>query len=264
VDYFDRIGVPRPAVPDLAGLRAVVAGHARTIAFENLDAFTGTTPDLDPAALTAKLVDGRRGGWCFEQNALLRDALTGLGFTVTALGARVRAGLPPGAPPTPRGHMLLLVELPEGPHVVDVGFGGLTLTGALALVPDVEQETPHEVFRLVEQDGGYLEQALAGGVWRDLYWFDLTPMLPVDHGVPNWYLANHPRSHFVTGLTAARPDPDRRWALGGRTLSVHHLGGPTERRDLDGPRAVRDALEERMQLDISGVAGLDERLARLF
>lgn len=264
MDYFDRIGTAPPSAPDLAGLRAVVAGHTRTIAFENLDPFTGRTPDLDPAALKAKLVDGRRGGWCFEQNALLRDALAGVGYRVHALTARVRWGAAPGAPPAPRGHMLLHVDLPEGPHVVDVGFGGLTLTGVLALEPDVEQETPHEVFRLLAEDGGYVEQARAGGVWRDLYWFDLAPALPVDHVVPHWFLANHPRSHFVTGLTAARPEPDRRLALGGARFTVHHLDGPSERRDLPDPRAVREVLERELLIDTSALPDLEEHLARLF
>ncbi len=42
----------------------------------------------------------------------------------------------------PRGHMLLLVELAEGPHIVDVGFGGLTLTGVLALEPGAGADHP--------------------------------------------------------------------------------------------------------------------------
>ena len=51
-------------------------------------------------------------------------------------------------------HMLLHVDLPEGPHVVDVGFGGLTLTVVLALEPEVEQATPHEPFRLWPDGAG--------------------------------------------------------------------------------------------------------------
>ena len=46
--------------------------------------------------------------------------------------------------PRPAIHMLLQVELPEGPYLADVGFGNLAPTSALLLRPGVEQETPHE------------------------------------------------------------------------------------------------------------------------
>lgn len=262
--YLARIDVPSPGPADLATLRAIVAGHARAIPFENLDPFTGREVLLDQDALAAKLVHGGRGGYCFEQNLLLRRALDELGYRTTGLAARVLMRRSAGAPVPARGHMLLRVDLTEGPHVVDVGFGGLTLTGGLALEPDVEQETPHEPFRLRPDGAGFLMQARVAEEWRTLYSFDLTEAHLADYEVNSWYLSHHPASHFVTGLMAARPDKDRRFALGGRTLSVHHLGGPTERRELDSPREIRTALEEHFLLDLSGFPNLDVALARLF
>jgi arylamine N-acetyltransferase len=262
--YLARIDVPHARQPDLDTLRAIVAGHARTIAFENLNPFTGRDVLLDAESLTAKLVHGGRGGYCFEQNLLLRGALDALGYRTTGLAARVMWGRPPDAPFTPRGHMLLRVDLDEGPHLVDVGFGGLTLTGVLRLEPEVEQATPHEPFRLWP-DGDYLQmQALVGGQWRPLYRFDLVEQFPVDYEVSNWYLSHNPASHFVTGLMAARPDTDRRYALGGHTLTVHHLGGPSERRELESPSEIRAALEKHFHLDLTGLDDLDTALARLF
>ena len=49
----------------------------------------------DPDELAAKLVDGGRGGWCFEQNLLLRGALDELGFRTTGLAGAGALG-PPG------------------------------------------------------------------------------------------------------------------------------------------------------------------------
>lgn len=262
--YFARIGIAAPATPDLAGLRAIAAAHTRSIAFENLDSWTGREVDLDPAALTAKLVDGGRGGYCFEHNALLRRVLDELGYRTTGLSARVVWGARPGAPPGPRSHMLLRVDLPEGPHVVDVGFGGQTLTGVLALEPDVEQPTPHEPFRLWRDGGIHELQSLIGGQWRPLYRFDQVEALAADYEVSNFYVSRHPRSGFVTGLIAARAAADRRYALGGTTLAVHHLGGPSERRELGSPAEVREVLERDLLIDTSGLADLDTHLARLF
>jgi arylamine N-acetyltransferase len=263
--YLGRIGGPAVTGPDLPTLENIVAGHARSIPFENLDAFRGREVDLHPEALAAKLVHGGRGGWCFEQNLLLRGALDALGYRTTSLAARVLWGRPADAPASPRSHMLLRVDLPEGPHLVDVGFGALTLTGVLALEPDVEQATPHETFRLLRAErSGYVMQALAGGEWRSLYWFDLTEQLLADYEVSNWYLCHHPRSHFRNGITIARPDADRRYALGGTSLAVHHLDGPTERRTLDSPAAIREELEETFLIDTSGLPDLEAALARLF
>jgi arylamine N-acetyltransferase len=263
--YLDRIGVADVIVPDLPTLRRIVVGHSRCIAFENLDAFTGREIALDPGALAAKLVHGGRGGWCFEQNLLLRGALDAIGYRTTSHAARVLWGRPADAPPSPRSHMLLRVDLPEGPHLVDVGFGGLTLTGALVLEPDVEQATPHEMFRLLRAErAGYVMQARVGGEWRALYWFDLTEQLLADYEVSNWYLCHHPRSHFLSGIMIARAETDRRYALSSTSLAVHHLDGPTERRALESPAEIRKVLEETFLIDTSGLPDLETALARLF
>jgi arylamine N-acetyltransferase len=266
--YLHRIGADGVTTPDLPTLRRIIAAHTRSIAFENLDPFTRRDVQLDQDGLSAKLVDGGRGGWCFEQNLLLLGMLDALGYATTGLAARVMWGRPADAPLMPRSHMLVLVDLPEGPHLVDVGFGGLTLTGVLALEPEVEQATPHEPFRLQQIGGpagpGYVMQALVGGEWRPLYRFDLTPQLLPDYELTNWYLGHHPQSHFLSGITVARPEADRRYALGGTSLAVHHLGGPTERRTLETPAAIREVLEETFLLDTSGIPDLETALARLF
>jgi N-hydroxyarylamine O-acetyltransferase len=161
--------------------------------------------------------------------------------------------------------MWLRVDLPEGPHLVDVGFGGLTLTGVLALEAGAEQDTPHETFRLLPAErAGYVMQARVGGEWRSLYWFDLTEQLVADYEVSNWYLCHHPRSHFLSGIMIGRPEPDRRYALGSTSFAVHHLDGPTERRTLESPAEIREVLEETFLIDTSGLPELEVALARLF
>ncbi|TCK24365.1 arylamine N-acetyltransferase family protein [Pseudonocardia endophytica] len=271
--YLDRIGVTGPVRPDLATLHRIVTGHTTSIPFEALDAYTGRTPDLTAGGLTAKLVRGSRGGWCFEHNGLLRRALDAVGFRTTGLAARVRWGEADTAPPTVRTHMALLVDLPEGTHVADAGFGGMVATGPLRLEHGTEQKTPLEPYRLLRGpaevpgiDGAvtWTTQALVGDAWRTLYTFELSAAAQIDYEMSNFYLVAHPRSLFRANLIAARPGADRRTNLSNRTLAVHHLGGPSEQTDLDSPSAVRDALEERLGIDTSGVDGLDARLAGLF
>ena len=265
--YLTRIGVPAPAAADLPALQAVITGHTRSIAFENLDPLTGVEPALDPDGLAAKLVDGGRGGWCFEQNGLLRNALTELGYQVTGLAARVRYRRPPEAPPQARGHMLLRIDgLPDGPHVVDVGFGGGTPTGVLRLVQDEVQETPNEPCRIV-RDGGdpqaYAMETRFGDSWTALYSFDLTPQLPVDYGITNYYLSAHPTSHFRHMLMVSRPDPGVRHALANNRLSIHRVDGTGEQHVLGTVAELREALAGTFGLELAGVAGVDAALQRI-
>ena len=260
--YRERIGMPAADEPDLATLRRIVEAHATTIAFENLDPFTGVEPALNAAALTDKLVRGGRGGWCFEHNGLLRRNLDALGYRTTGLAARVLWGVPDGAPPTGRIHMLLRVDLPEGAFVVDVGFGGTTPTGVLALQPDLEQPTPLEPFRLRRDGDVWTVQARAGD-WGPLYTFDLVAAAQADYDIGNWYLVHHPSSFFRSTLVIARPLADRRLAMSGRTFTVHHLGGPSERRELASPAEIRGVLESEFGIDTGAVTGLDRRLGEM-
>jgi N-hydroxyarylamine O-acetyltransferase len=254
--YFARIGFRGRAAPSLETLARIHALHVDAIPFENLGAFLGEEIPLDVESLQAKLVQGGRGGWCFEQNLLLAHVLRAIGFDLTTLAARVRWNAPPGAL-RPRSHMLLNVHLGEGDHIADVGFGGLVLSAPLKLATGVEQPTPHEPCRLTETEpGNYLLEAQVAGAWQPLYAFDLHPQALPDYEVSNWYLAHHPQSHFVTGLLAARTEPGARHALRGGRYAVHRREGsetrPVEtvedyRRTLAGPFRIR--LPEHPELD---------------
>lgn len=260
--YFARIGHAGDRSPTLATLRALHRAHPAAIAFENLDPFMGRPVPLDPASLMDKLVRRGRGGYCQEQNHLFRGVLEALGFRVTGLAGRVLQGRAAGTVGG-RTHMALLVDLPEGRHIADVGFGGMTLTAPVRLDTEVPQETPHERFRVMGFEEGYRLDAEIGGAWEALYRFDLVPQYPVDYEIANFYVSTAPTSPFVTGLIAARAAPDRRLALAGARFAVHHLGGPTERRELESSAALRRVLEEEFLIALPQDSALDQALARV-
>ena len=260
--YFRRIGSDAAVVPDLATLLALVAAHAATIPFENLNSFLGLPVDLELAAVQRKLVQDGRGGYCFEQNLLLGEVLRAIGFEVTNLAARVLWNQPEDAI-TARSHMLLRVELEGGSWLVDVGFGGMTLTGALQLVPQVEQATPHEPFRLLLcEDDWYMQAQLPAG-WKTLYRFDLQQQYPIDYRASNYFLSTHPESHFVTGLTAARAEPGRRLALRNREFAVYTASGGITRRTLRSAIEIREVLENEFLIQLPLHPELDQRLDSL-
>ena len=112
--YLVRIGHSGAVKPDLATLTALHTAHVNAIPFEGIDPLLGRPVLLDLPSVQAKLVDSRRGGYCFEQNALFKTALEHIGFAVTGLCGRVRWMSPPDSPLGPKVHMLLKVDLPEG------------------------------------------------------------------------------------------------------------------------------------------------------
>lgn len=260
--YFSRTGYTGGRDAVLEHLRTIVVCHAQAIPFENLNPLAQLPVRLDIASLQQKMIHEQRGGYCFEQNLLLRNVLQQLGFSVSGLTARVVWNAPDAI--LPRSHMLLRVELDGETHVVDVGFGGLTLTGVLRLAPDVEQATPHEPFRLLREGNEWAMQSRIREQWRSLYQFDLQPQVPIDYEPVNWYLSTHPQSRFVNNLVAARSTPDRRHALFNTELAVHPLNGETQRRTLQSVDELRRVLSDVFLIRVPESEQMDRALGKVF
>lgn len=96
--YFVRIDYRGPATATLATLRALHERHPDAIAFEAIDVQLGRGTDIMPAAIDAKLLSGRRGGYCHEQNGLFKRVLLTLGFEVESLMARWYTATHPDSP----------------------------------------------------------------------------------------------------------------------------------------------------------------------
>ncbi len=127
--YLERLEYRGELAPTLETLKRLHFAHATHIPFENLEILLGRPIKLDRESLWTKMVTGRRGGYCFEQNALFATVLEELGFRVTRLAARVRLGV---KEIRPRSHMLLAVEIEGNRWLADVGFGGEGLLHPLA------------------------------------------------------------------------------------------------------------------------------------
>lgn len=244
-----------------------MAAHGRCIPFENLDPLLGTpVTDLSPQGLTDKLVCRRRGGYCYEHNNLLRYVLEDLGFGVDALAARVVWMSPHGldGPPTAEDHQALAVRIPgvDDTFLVDVGFGGQTLSSPILLAPGPIQQTRHEPYRLRAHGQGYVLEALVRENWQPLYTFTTEPRPLIDLEVGSWYASTYPESPFVTGLTAALVTDDARWNLRGRNLAVHSHG-ETERTRFDTAAQVIDVLTNRFGIDVSGLDDVEGRVAEV-
>jgi N-hydroxyarylamine O-acetyltransferase len=201
--YLERIGLGQDAT-----FLELHRAHETAIPFENFDSYSGTPVSLDPHDLEEKLVTRARGGYCFEHNLLFMLALRSIGVRdVAPMLARVRRGA--AGSPRPLDHIVLRAVTDEGTWLADVGFGAGGLLDPIPMVPGPEHDQSGWRYRLVEDGPELVLQAFEDGEWKDDYGFLPVPVPTVDLEVSNWFTSTHPKSPFVTGLSAGVRGIDR-------------------------------------------------------
>ncbi len=251
--YCARIGYAGPREATLTTLRALHRAHLLAIPYENLDIHLGLPLTLDREAMFTKLVDERRGGWCYEMNGVFGRVLETLGFSVRylsgAVGRAERGWRAQG------NHLVLLVTLDRA-WIADVGFGD----GFLTPLP---LEVGH--FR---QDFLQYEVSRDGPRWRvhnhhfggaDGFDFTLTARHLDDFANQCLELSTSPESSFVKSTVCERLLPSGLLMLRGATLREVHADGVTTE-VLESAAAFDRVLRERFDLAIAGVETLWPRV----
>lgn len=221
--YRARIGYAGAWQPTIETLVDLHLAHATSITFENLDILLGRPIRIDLASIQHKLIQSRRGGYCYEQNTLFAAVLRSLSFPVTILSARVRFR---AHRVLPRTHILLLVEAEESLWIGDVGFGTVGLLQPIPFRAGDEFQQFGWSYRLIEDKHDtdvrpcanidcplWTLQAKQGNVWESLYSFSMEPQHLADLELGNWYVSTCPDSRFVQTLTAQRSTEDVRYLL---------------------------------------------------
>jgi N-hydroxyarylamine O-acetyltransferase len=245
--YLARISASRPATADLQALRELQLEHLYAVPFENLSVHLGEPIVLDQDALTSKVAQRRRGGFCYELNGAFAALLTELGFRVSLLQARVfGTGDLPGPP---FDHMTLRVDLAE-PWLVDVGFGRFT-EQPLYLNSRDDQSDPAGIFRIAESPTGHGDlDVFADG--KPAYRVDPRPYALADFAPTCWYQQTSPASHFTQSLTCSIPTKSGRVTLSGDRLILTE-GGTREERTLAGDAEILDAYRHYFGIDLDRV-----------
>ena len=224
--YLARIGFTGSARPDAETLRRLHLAHLCTVPFENLDISLGHQICCDEERFLRKVVDSRRGGFCYELNGAFAALLRGLGFRVTLLAARVARE--DGSASPEFDHMALLVDLDE-PWLADVGFGDSFLE-PLRLKTELNQEQPGGPFRIVPVGNVMIVQRkLADQTWKSLYQFTLKPHALEDFEPRCQWQQTSPASHFVQQRICTLPTRDGRITLSDLKLIRTEHGKRDER-----------------------------------
>lgn len=248
-DYLARIGYHETPRADLATLTAISQAQLRSVPFENLDVQLGAplTPGVEQAY--AKIVERRRGGWCYELNGVLGWALGEIGFAVTRVGGIVMRG--DDVTRRPGDHLALLVECEGRRWLVDAGFGGKQ-AGPLPLAEGERNDPPFTVS--LRRTGDVLwrfEECDRDGAAFN-FDFSESPADDADLAARCHWLQSDPESPFVRTLTVQMRGPDEHLALRGRTLTTTRVDG-VEVRDLDQAEWTA-LLRNRAGLDVDHLA----------
>jgi N-hydroxyarylamine O-acetyltransferase len=259
--YYSRIGIANVA-PDIDGLRAMQAAQMGAIPFENIDPLLGRVPDLAAQAVRHKLITARRGGYCFEQNALFGEALAAIGFKARTTLARVRNGAARGGP---RTHQIWIVTLGGEDWLADAGFGGPGATAPVNLADRSPQPMPNGLFRMrLDSETGetVFERETPHG-WFSLFGFDGAAVTAVDIEAANFVCARWDKAPFASNLMMAIHRPAGRVSL--FNTSVKRLSGAGEEHAsrIGSCDELDDVLagEFGLSLDPSTVAALWDRIA---
>jgi N-hydroxyarylamine O-acetyltransferase len=249
--WLDRIGYNGSHEPTLGTLHRLIFAHSHAIPYESLDIMLGRTPRLDLGSLQRKMILGGRGGYCLEQNMLFREGLRSLGYKVISLQGRVVRGMAIDAP-RPAIHMLLQVEMPDGPYLADVGFGNLAPTSALLLREGIEQSTPHEPMRFIDVAGELTLQAKLRDTWEHIYRVIPYPKYDSEYEIANWYTGTHPDAPYQSNIIGARPGPNRtRVTMFNRRVTVRYATGEADKRQLKEEAEFRFVLRSEFGLNMT-------------
>jgi len=245
--YLTRVNASRPAAADLQALRELQLAHLYAVPFENLSVHLGEPIVLDQDALTSKVAQRRRGGFCYELNGAFAALLTELGFGVSLLQARVFGAC--DLPGPPFAHMTLRVDLAE-PWLVDVGFGRFA-EQPLSLNSRDDQPDPAGTFRLADSPSGHGDlDVFADG--KPAYRVDPRPCALADLAPTCWYQQTSPVSHFTQSLTCSIPTKSGRVTLSGDRLILTE-GGNRDERTLADDADILDAYRHYFGIDLDRV-----------
>jgi N-hydroxyarylamine O-acetyltransferase len=238
--YLKRINYDGSLEPSAETLRALQVAHLRSVPFENLSIHASEPIVLEDNALFTKIVERRRGGFCYECNGLFAALLRALGFEVAMLAAGVAR--PQGGFGPIFDHMTLMVTLEER-WLVDVGFGDSFLE-PLLLDSRMDQVQGTRAFRLVDDnDHLILTRRNHDSDWEPQYRFTLQPYSFADYEETSHFHQTSPDSHFTKGRICSLATEDGRISLSEMRL-ITTRGKLKDERTLDDQqefdRVLRD------------------------
>jgi N-hydroxyarylamine O-acetyltransferase len=239
--YLERINYSGSLAPTAETLLDLQVAHLLTVPFENLSIHARQPIVLEDDALFTKIVENRRGGFCYEVNGLFAALLRALGFRVEMLSAQVANN--EGGFGADFDHMALVVSLDKR-QLVDVGFGDSFLE-PLLLDERGEQIQGRRTYKIVpDNDYLILMQRENEGEWKAQYRFTLQPYEYADYAEMCSYHQTSPQSHFTQRRICSRATEEGRISLSEMRFIKTSKNGEREEQILTSQTEYETVLRE--------------------
>ena len=204
-NYLSSASVMQPEV-SIRFLRELQKFHLATFPFSNLGVLLHENLSLEAPVLFDRVVQRKRGGYCFEHNKIFFEVLKSLGFQCDIALGRV---LHNRDIDVPRTHRITKIALADNNYIVDVGFGPLCPREPLRLDSDEPQDQGDAIYRIIQPElGRYFLQKIAVDGWFTLYSFDNGMYTEADCLCGHHYSSTHPDAVFVNNLVVSRKSYD--------------------------------------------------------
>ncbi|MBX2878135.1 MAG: arylamine N-acetyltransferase [Saprospiraceae bacterium] len=236
--YLSRIEFLENPTVERETLIALHRQHVLSIPFEDLDIHWKIPLHIDRDALVDKVIERKRGGFCYELNTLFYHLLVSLGFPAQLVSCQISQGNGKFGPSY--DHMAILVELEET-WLLDVGYGDLFIE-PLRLHEEGIQKDWFKLFQ-VQNHGEYflLSEARIGQRFVPRYKIRPVPE-PIQAFIPQLrWKERHPDSYFVQNLICSLPSRNGRVTLFNDFLIITKNGKRRKKR-------VGDAVEKQKYL----------------
>jgi len=241
--YLERIGMKLPLKADKETLDALILAHLRMIPFENLDMYDVKTDILlDIPSLYDKIVTRRRGGFCFETNALFGQLLKDLGYDWHPVVVRVLWG-PPYL--RPLSHRAEVVTIDGVRYYADIGFGGPAAQSSLLLDKEGPQLSRGRTFTLEKKDGVIV---ISNGDEKILGVYD-NPFEPLDFFPLSEYQSKSKNSKFTQSRMANLTLEDGSKTLNGNVFKINQ-GGKSQEQILETEAEIKAVLSEHFGINV--------------
>ncbi len=193
--YLNRINYTGNTDPNPENLLNLHKKHLFNVPFENLDIHGKKKIILNSELIEKKIIDDKRGGYCYELNGLFFLLLKQLGFNVKMISARVSSGN--GNWGKEYDHLAILAEF-DDLWLADVGFGD-SFIEPLVIKPDVSQKNPNGWFIISGYENGYLKLSKSSDnkTFTDEYIFTLKERSWNEFEEMNSYHQTSPDSPFT-------------------------------------------------------------------
>jgi N-hydroxyarylamine O-acetyltransferase len=211
-EYLRRIKVERNNVSvDVESLNHLQRQHLLHIPFENLDIHWKRPIALDFDKFYQKIVEEKRGGFCYELNGLFFKLLEQIGFRSKIISARVTNRK--GGFGAEFDHMAIVTKVETQEYIVDVGFGSFTAK-PLKFILNVEQQDETGVFLIRKFDEKYFEIVKKDGenLVSENIFTELNRDLSEFAGMCHFHQTS-PESHFTRGKVCSVMTPNGRKTL---------------------------------------------------